>query len=54
MKKSLLFFVALFVGITSVYANDAVFVFQGDTITPKTGYTIPCMGYQDTLVVKIA
>lgn len=53
MKKSLLNVVALFVGITSVYANDAVFVFQGDTITPKTGYTIPCMGYQDTLVVKI-
>lgn len=53
MKKSLLNVVALFIGITSVYANDAVFVFQGDTITPETGYTIPCMGYQDTLVVKI-
>lgn len=53
MKKSLLNVVALFIGITSVYADDAVFVFQGDTITPETGYTIPCMGYQDTLVVKI-
>ena len=53
MKKSLLNVVALFIGITSMYADDAVFVFQGDTITPETGYTIPCMGYQDTLVVKI-
>ena len=54
MKKSLLFIVALLIGIKFVHADDAVFVFQGDTITPKTGYTIPCMGYQDTLVVKIA
>lgn len=53
MKKSVLNVVALFIGITSMYADDAVFVFQGDTITPETGYTIPCMGYQDTLVVKI-
>ena len=54
MKKSLLFIIALLIGIKYVHADDAVFVFQGDTITPKTGYTIPCMGYQDTLVVKIA
>lgn len=54
MKKSLFLLIALLIGIKFVHADDAVFVFQGDTITPKTGYTIPCMGYQDTLVVKIA
>ncbi|MBR2164964.1 MAG: T9SS type A sorting domain-containing protein [Paludibacteraceae bacterium] len=53
MKKSLFFVIALIIGITHMYADNAVFVFQGDTITPELGYTIPCMGYQDTLVVKI-
>ena len=53
MKKYFFLSIALLIGMMHVFADDAVFKFQGATITPNIGYTIPCMGYHDTLIVEI-